>query len=271
MKKLDTSKKDNLRKGLWSSPSYYDVAKKGSLDMSHPGMKVLLKQAKKAKIILDIGCGEGTRLSKVVGNSKAYGIDISRVAIKKAKDSYPKINFIRGDVEKLPYKDEMFDLVYSAFVLEHLDDPEKVLNEAIRVTKNKGVIVLVAPNYGAPSRISPPNNNSRLAKLIGGFAKDIFDIISNGDKLNWNEVDPIKDTKAYKIDYDVVSEPYLGSLRRFLKHKGMSLAYMSSCWDQELENASIFQKLIKLIGTTGLYPFWMWGPHLVVVVRKENA
>lgn len=261
--------KKELAKGLWRSDVYYQMAKRGSLDTNHPGMKILLHLAIGAKNILDLGCGEGTRLSIVTeGKNKGVGIDISSKAIDWGKKNFPRLNFMQGDLEKIPLKDKTFDLVYSAYVLEHLSNPTKVLSEAIRLISEGGFLVLIAPNYGAPNRCSPPFRGSRLMKFINGLLKDLSSLFNFRQRLDWTQVKPIGDEKHYDIDWDTAIEPYIGSLLIFLKKKNMKIIEFNSCWSEELKAAKIHQKTFRFLGELGLYPFLMWGPHLVVVAQK---
>ncbi|MBI4091714.1 MAG: class I SAM-dependent methyltransferase [Candidatus Levybacteria bacterium] len=111
--------------------------------------KQLLKTIKplKPKRILDVGCGEGFTLIKLkhakVGE-KLEGIDSSIEALGVGRKLYPKLDIKKGDIYKLPYKDNSFDLLICTEVLEHLKDPEKALLELLRVT-NKYVLLSV-PN-----------------------------------------------------------------------------------------------------------------------------
>ena len=54
-----------------------------------------------------------------------------------------------GVGENLPYGDEAFDLVVSFQVLEHTQNPEKVLLESVRVRKKGGFLYFVIPNYNS--------------------------------------------------------------------------------------------------------------------------
>jgi SAM-dependent methyltransferase len=51
--------------------------------------------------------------------------------------------------ENIPFPDNSFDLVFSSTVLEHTDDPWRVLDEAIRVLRPGGYLQFVFPNYGS--------------------------------------------------------------------------------------------------------------------------
>lgn len=260
--------KNRLNKKVWSKKKYYEIAKEGSLDTKHSGMVLLKKLAENARSILDLGCGEGTRLNFISGDNTKHsvGVDISNIAVSLASKNYPHIKFISENLESLPFKNNIFELTYSAFVLEHLDDPELVVGEAIRVTKPNGNLVLIAPNYGAPNRASPVFKGSRMIKLIAGFLKDVFSIFKKNYELNWLKVQP--QTSNYSQDSDTTVEPYIRSLIQYLKSKNMSLETWSSCWEEELPNPSVIQKLFAGLAKYRVYPFTFWGPHLVVHVKK---
>lgn len=97
--------------------------------------------------ILDVGCGEGFTLHKLqqqgIGE-KLEGIEYQKKAIALGKKQYPDIVIKQGSIDKLPYKDNAFDLVLCTEVLEHMDNPEKALKELVRVSKK--YVLLSVPN-----------------------------------------------------------------------------------------------------------------------------
>lgn len=254
---------------VWTSHNYIDVAALASGDIKHQGMRVLKELVKSAKKVLDLGCGEGTRLNLILPESaEGTGIDISPTAIKLGKSRYPKIKFIQADLEEIPLRNNDFDVVYSAYVLEHLSNPEKVLDEAARLLRKDGFLVLIAPNYGSPNRSSPPFKGSRINKLMAGISNDFIILFRKQKRLEWMKVEPIAAEDKYDVDWDTTVEPYIGSLIKYLQYKGLAVKNAFSCWSEELPGAKIHQKIFKILGSFGLYPFWMWGPHLVVVAQK---
>ena len=97
--------------------------------------------------ILDVGCGEGfimKRLKKVKIGVSWEGIDYSDNVIEIGKRIHPDLKITKGDIYKLPYRANSFDLVVCTEVLEYLENPKKALRELIRVSGK--YILLSVPN-----------------------------------------------------------------------------------------------------------------------------
>jgi len=105
----------------------------------------------KGKNVLDAACGEGygsSMMSKDAAN--VVGIDISEEAIFNANEKYGSSNlsYKVGDVKKLDFDDNFFDVVVSFETIEHV--PEVVqwsfIKEIRRVLKDDGVLIMSTPN-----------------------------------------------------------------------------------------------------------------------------
>ena len=98
---------------------------------------VKLDKKKKIKSVLEIGCGDGWRLDLIKKkiNSKCYGVEPSKKAIKCSKNKNIKI--IRGTAEKLGFKNLKFDVLIYGFCLYLVDaeDLFKVVYEADKILK----------------------------------------------------------------------------------------------------------------------------------------
>lgn len=113
--------------------------------------------------ILDCGCGEGF-YTMVVNNLfpkiKSMALDYDLSILNKAKKwigSKKNIEFIQGDICKLPFKDNSFDKIILSEVLEHIPDDLKALTEVKRVIKPNGVIAITVPNHNYPFFWDPLN------------------------------------------------------------------------------------------------------------------
>lgn len=110
------------------------------------------------KKLLEIGAGVGAFLITLRKKYEieAYGIEPSEEEFSPfneismtllSEHSMPKNIIVKGYAEALPFEDETFDLVYSTNVLEHVQDPKKVLSESLRVLRRGGFLQFVVPNY----------------------------------------------------------------------------------------------------------------------------
>lgn len=91
-----------------------------------------------SKTILDIGCGEGFVDMFLLQKNPRYqikGVDISQQKIKIAKKRMPRLSVQEADAYNLPFKANTFDLTICTEVLEHLDNPQKAISEALRVSR----------------------------------------------------------------------------------------------------------------------------------------
>jgi ubiquinone/menaquinone biosynthesis C-methylase UbiE len=93
--------------------------------------------------ILDIGCGDGVLLS-LISNGSLYGVDLDQTSLDFASTKV-KAKLIQAPATKLPFKDNFFDIVLATEIIEHLTQPEKLIQEAKRVLKAGGRIILTTP------------------------------------------------------------------------------------------------------------------------------
>lgn len=100
-------------------------------------------------VILDVGCGDGSltlKLKRACGAGEAYGIDISEKATKLALDKGIRAICLNVDDEDFPFGDSFFDAICASEVFEHLFDPDRLLQNCMRVLKPGGILVLTSPN-----------------------------------------------------------------------------------------------------------------------------
>ena len=84
-------------------------------------------------IVLDAGCGGGSNTNILSNYAKEiHGMDLLDENIKLSNNKYKSDNlhFKKGNVEKIPYPDSFFDVVYSCWVVEHLENPQFFFEEA---------------------------------------------------------------------------------------------------------------------------------------------
>lgn len=100
--------------------------------------------------VLDVGCGTG--FATIALQNKAgevHGLDQSRHQLDRAVSKLgtkENIQFYLGDAERLPFDDDMFDIVWSSGSIEYWPDPVRTLRELRRVTEPGGQVLVVGPN-----------------------------------------------------------------------------------------------------------------------------
>src|SRR3989338_6318661 len=226
------SLKKTLLGSFWNRPQYVKLSRQFSKDTKdYYWMKILKEKAQNKKRVLDVGCGDGTRLKLISAKAQMYGLDISKAAISSARKKYPTINFIEADAEKIPFPNSYFDLTYTAFCLEHFISPEKVIFEMIRVTKKNGQIIFICPNYGSPLINSPSTKYPRILKFIKILNLEIQHLFGLNDKtIHWEKIQP-KIANKFQPDDDTVNLPYLPNLIWVIKSLGFEIEHASSGWE----------------------------------------
>lgn len=88
--------------------------------------------------VLDCGCSNGQAVKTFQKNHKrAFGIDVSTIAIRLAQEKFGTINCNVSSVLDIPFKDNFFDAVFTCDMLEHLmpEDVDQAIKEIKRVAK----------------------------------------------------------------------------------------------------------------------------------------
>lgn len=92
--------------------------------------------------VLDIGCGIGV-VTKIVSqnfpNARITGFDLSREVVKSAKLLLPSTDIYVGDIHALPHNNHSFDLVICLEVIEHLDQPNTILDNISKACKKYSI------------------------------------------------------------------------------------------------------------------------------------
>jgi arsenite methyltransferase len=115
------------------------------------GNPVALANLKEGETVLDLGSGGGIDVflaSKKVGqNGKVIGVDMTEEMLNRAKASalkngYTNVEFRLGEIENLPVENETVDTIISNCVINLSSDKLKVFQEAYRVLKPEGKLMV---------------------------------------------------------------------------------------------------------------------------------
>jgi SAM-dependent methyltransferase len=104
--------------------------------------------------ILDLGCGRGQLTALLAGLGPATGIDLSKTAVAAARERWPDVRWIAGDLFAADLPAAGFDVVVSQEVLEHVEDQPRYLDVAANALRPMGFLVLTTPNRWVQERRS---------------------------------------------------------------------------------------------------------------------
>lgn len=97
--------------------------------------------------LLDVGCNRGMYLKAYRGGKKV-GVDISWPVLEKIRDAEEDIPLVVADAQMLEcFRDEVFDAVLCSEVLEHVQQPERVMEGIHRILASEGRALITTPNY----------------------------------------------------------------------------------------------------------------------------
>lgn len=179
-------------------------------------MKLIKSKSSNYRRFLELGCNEGMVCFHLQSMGKtAVGIDnrstnFDERAIKK------NIELLEMDARDLKFEEESFDMVFSFDCFEHFPNPDKVLEESIRVLRKGGLIyILFSLPYMSPYGLHafktitvPYCQHLFPMKLIRSFAKNLKGVRSlpKGDfPLNkWSTEDFRKLWKKYSNKVKII-------------------------------------------------------------------
>lgn len=103
-----------------------------------------------ARSLLEIGCGTGFVLAGVHQALPALelaGSELFQAGLETAEQRVPGATFYQMDARAIPFEQE-FDVVGAFDVIEHIDEDEAVLREALRAVKPGGGMLVTVPQHG---------------------------------------------------------------------------------------------------------------------------
>jgi SAM-dependent methyltransferase len=127
-------------------------------------------------VVLDAGCGSGVFFPYSWKNqvSLLVGCD----ATESVSRNPNLLCGVHANLADLPFASGSFDVIFSRYVLEHLEAPEPVFAEVGRVLRRGGKLVVLAPNkhhyVSLIGRLSPHWFHEMVGRIRGNQAHDLF-------------------------------------------------------------------------------------------------
>lgn len=202
---MDSMKESDKNQIVWF---YNKKPRNPTADESNQRAKKVAKIFSEYKFnkILDIGCSDcsfSVILKNVSNADEVYGIDVYENAVKCGLERGVKVIQVDIDKDNFPFEDNFFDAVYCGEVIEHLFDPDHLLDEIHRISKRDALCVITTPN---------------LASLFNRIA------LSFGYQPYFTEV-----SLKYKLGHFLYSSKHIaGHIRNFTYRSFLQLVQMHS-------------------------------------------
>ena len=146
--------------------------------------------------VLEAGCGIGAQTVILARNSpgaRITSIDISEESLKRAEEKIREegitnVTFRQGDIFRLPFEPGSFDHIFVCFVLEHLAEPQRALEQLRPLLKEGGTLTVIEGDHGS-TFFHPENEDAHravhclveLQQKMGGNAligRELYPLVS---------------------------------------------------------------------------------------------
>jgi arsenite methyltransferase len=227
---------DPITSTLYSAEEGASIPEEALLASLGCGNPTALAQLNPGETVLDLGSGGGIDVllsAKRVGASgKAYGLDMTDEMLALARENQKKagvenVEFLKGEIEKIPLPDNSVDVIISNCVINLSADKDRVLREAFRVLKPGGRFAVsdVVVKGHVPADVR------RSVELWVGCIAGALQDTEYADKLKaagFGEVQ-IEPTRVYKAE----------DARLFLSGQGMDVDAIAEQVDGKFMSAFI--------------------------------
>ncbi len=163
-----------------------------------PSMHALLQWAAidAGDKVLDMACGNGALLRLISRRTDCHlcGIASSVDQYRSVRATLPNADILFSQPEDVPWHEGSFDVVMCGMSMSAMEDPGKVLKEALRVLKPGGQFLLASAWYPAPLRQLVNRMNGRVEEeqspLLYGKHEMLATLEAAGfRKVTWRAVD----------------------------------------------------------------------------------
>jgi ubiquinone/menaquinone biosynthesis C-methylase UbiE len=236
--------------------------------LRHAVRKIVGDKSPSTKLMhLDFGCGPGHVLGWLKEfNFQQIGMDVSLNNLRNARKNTGAL-VVCGDACNMPFKDQSMDLVTESSVLHHILNWKLAVNDAIRVSKRTGGIVIDSEPSQAQLAWSG------LAVAVFDFRFIVYKALSyvRRDKYIFRDTNQAKLNLLAEIHHQPGTGFPVEEIAQLFTHAGFKAEIVSSPTPQLVSRAAPGWKGIVLNILSCRNP-WnpIYGPFTGVAVPRQN-
>lgn len=208
--------------------------------------------------------------AKHISQGKVIGIDIKEEQVNLAKKNAPQhlnnLSFQQADINRLPFQDNTFDVVFTHAVLCHVKDPSSTIKELKRVVKPGGIVASREMDWGALLIYPEDHLLYEAAEMREKYFKHLGFNYRIGRELNM-----LYTQEGFSPTIPSASCVVTAGLEK--RHEGLSYAeIMAAQWEQapfskfmiankwitDKQKVNYQKALMKFNDTPGAFRCWTW-------------
>ncbi|MBI3511123.1 MAG: class I SAM-dependent methyltransferase [Bacteroidetes bacterium] len=115
-------------------------------DLNRQSVAFILKNIDpSAQTLIDVGSGNGFLLKQI--RAKYPQLQLTGFDIKDTDKNGDVYQYVKGNIEKMPFADKSFDVVTCCHTVEHLIELEQCMKELVRIARKQVFIVTPKQRY----------------------------------------------------------------------------------------------------------------------------
>lgn len=190
-------------------------------------LKDIKNQSSRSIRILDAGCGDGVVTSYIESvckdNDEVIGVDLNQIRLNRAKKNCPNVNFVFGDITKLNFTNDSFDIIVLHHIIEHIANDETVLKECYRVLNEDGYLIIGIPNEGGIMGTILRKVHKKTyqeSEHVNFYSNERMKCLLNKNEFNCLETKGVGFLfPFYPVHYIILGNKYLFSIGNWITQK----------------------------------------------------
>jgi len=227
--------------------------------------------AEKEINILDIGCGMGQTMSKLISKLsdrrkvKLAGIDSSKIGLLKARNKIKNVDFVCAAVEAIPFRDRAFDVIILKDLLEHIPEDYLVLSEASRLIKSDGLLIIYVPH-----KLHGSFSFESIIQYL--FNYNIDEEVGHVRRYDLNEISTLLSEYNFKIKFYSYFGHFLFGIISIIGVKMEKSLQSETNAENNSKFIELINKILQVIVQLGKFEYKLFkkhrGPGLFIVARS---